>query len=98
MIRGSPLSCHRFFLTVFAVAVCVVASVSAAAQTRTNFASSITSESMTAVWVARERGLFKKYGLEMQYIVMPRSPLAIAALMAGEIDAAIVGPGHLISA
>jgi NitT/TauT family transport system substrate-binding protein len=98
MIRGSRSSCHRSFLTVFAVAFCLVASVSAAAQNRTNFASSITSESMTAVWVARERGLFKKHGLDMQYIVMPRSPLAIAALMAGEIDAAIVGPGHLISA
>lgn len=60
----------------------------AEAQVKTNFASSITSESMAAVWVARERGLFKKHGLDMQYIVMPRSPLAIAALMAGEIDAA----------
>jgi NitT/TauT family transport system substrate-binding protein len=98
MIRGSRSSCHRAVLTVIAVAVCVVASVSATAQTRTHFASSITSESMTAVWVARERGLFKKHGLEMQYIVMPRSPLAIAALLAGEIDAAIIGPGHLISA
>ena len=98
MICGSPLRSRRFFLTILAVAVCLCAQLSAHAQTRTNFASSITSESMTAVWVARERGLFKKHGLEMQYIVMPRSPLAIAALLAGEIDAAIVGPGHLISA
>lgn len=70
----------------------------AGAQIRTNFASSVTSESMTPMWVARERGLFKKHGLEMQYVVIPRSPLAVAALMAGEIDAAIIGPGHLISA
>jgi len=68
------------------------------ALTRTNFASSVTSESMTAVWVAREKGLFKKHGLDMQYIVMPRSPLAVAALIAGEIDVAIIGPGHLINA
>ncbi len=53
---------------------------------------------MAAVWVARDRGLFKKHGLEMQYILMPRSPLAVAALIAGEIDAAIIGPGHLLSA
>ena len=98
MVRGSPLRCRRFFLTVLAVAVCLCAPLSARSQIRTNFASSITSESMTAVWVARERGLFKKHGLEMQYILMPRSPLAIAALLAGEIDAAIVGGGHLISA
>jgi NitT/TauT family transport system substrate-binding protein len=53
---------------------------------------------MTAVWVARERGLFKKHGLDMQFILMPRNPLAVAALIAGEIDAAIIGPGHLVNA
>jgi hypothetical protein len=70
MIRGSRSRCHRAFLAVLAVAVCGVAGGSATAQTRTNFAPSITREGMTAVWVACERGL---------YIVMPRSPLAIAA-------------------
>jgi NitT/TauT family transport system substrate-binding protein len=68
------------------------------AQTRSNLAGSVTSESMTALWVARDRGLFKKHGLDMQFILMPRNPLAIAALLAGEIDAAIVGPGHVINA
>jgi NitT/TauT family transport system substrate-binding protein len=69
-----------------------------AAQTRSNLAGSVTSESMTALWVARDRGLFKKHGLDMQFILMPRNPLAIAALLAGEIDAAIVGPGHVVNA
>ena len=68
------------------------------AQTRTNLAGSVTSESMTALWVARDRGLFKKHGLDMQYILMPRNPLAVAALLAGEIDAAIIGPGHAVNA
>lgn len=71
---------------------------SSSAQTRSNFASSITSESMASVWVARQLGLFKKYGLETQYILMPRSPLAVAALLAGEIDVAVIGPGHLVNA
>ncbi|MGH7810973.1 MAG: ABC transporter substrate-binding protein [Candidatus Binatia bacterium] len=69
-----------------------------AAQTKSNLSSSVTSESMTHVWVARARGLFKKYGVDMQFILMPRNPLAIAALLAGEIDAAIIGPGHLVNA
>lgn len=69
-----------------------------AAQTRTNLAGSVTSETMTVLWVARDRDLFKKHGLDMQFILMPRNPLAIAALLAGEIDAAIVGPGHVINA
>jgi NitT/TauT family transport system substrate-binding protein len=68
------------------------------AQTKSNLSSSVTSESMTHVWVARERGLFKKHGIDMQFILMPRNPLAIAALLAGEIDAAIIGPGHLVNA
>lgn len=71
---------------------------SAPAQTKSNLASSVTSETMTHVWVARDRGLFKKYGVDMQFILMPRNPLAIAALLAGEIDAAIIGPGHLVNA
>ncbi len=68
------------------------------AQTRTNLAGSVTSESMTVLWVARDRSLFKKHGLDMQYILMPRNPLAVAALLAGEIDAAIIGPGHAVNA
>jgi len=69
-----------------------------AAQTRTNLAGSVTSESMAALWVARDRGLFRKYGIDVQFILMPRNALAVAALLAGEIDAAIVGPGHVINA
>lgn len=70
----------------------------AASLTRSNFASSITSESMAAVWVAKDRGLFRKHGLDVQFILMPRSPLAVAALIAGEIDMAVMGPGHLMNA
>ena len=73
-------------------------SVNAAGLIRTNFASSITSESMTVVWVAKERGFFQKYGLDVQSILMPRSALTVTALIAGEIDAAIIGPGHLLNA
>lgn len=70
----------------------------AATLTRTNFASSITSFSMAAVWVAQSRGLFEKNGLQVQFILMPRAPLAVAALMVGEIDMAVIGPGHLLNA
>ena len=76
----------------------VIVAERAAAQIKSNLSSSVTSESMAAVWVARDRGLFKKHGLDMQFILMPRNPLAIAALLAGEIDAAIIGPGHLVNA
>ncbi len=88
------------FSRLVAIAYIVMAGISAhaAALIRTNFASSITSESMAVVWVAKERGFFQKYGLEVQSIQMPRSALTVTALIAGEIDAAIIGPGHLLNA
>jgi NitT/TauT family transport system substrate-binding protein len=92
--RRLPLIC----LVLNGLLFSLIAPRQAAAQIKSNLSSSVTSESMTHVWVARDRGLFKKYGVDMQFILMPRNPLAIAALLAGEIDAAIVGPGHLVNA
>jgi len=53
---------------------------------------------MAALWVAKDRGFFSKYGLDVQFILMPRSAITIASLVAGEIDMAIVGPGNLLNA
>jgi NitT/TauT family transport system substrate-binding protein len=91
-------SAFRVSLLLAGLLVPLCAAQLADAQVKSNLSSSVTSESMTAVWVARERGLFKKHGLDMQFILMPRNPLAVAALIAGEIDAAIIGPGHLVNA
>lgn len=70
----------------------------AAGFTQSNFATSVTSFSMAPIWVAQKQGLFEKYGLRLQVILMPRAPLAVAALMLGEIDMAVIGPGHLLNA
>ncbi len=70
----------------------------AASAATSNFAMSITSESITAIWVAKDLGYLRKYGLEARFIQMPRSALTVAALIAGEIDMAIIGPGHLLNA
>ena len=81
VVRGF-IAYHRQQMVILAMTICLFAA-PAQAQIKTTFASSITSESMTPMWVARERGLFRKHGLDMQYVVIPRSPLAIAALVAG---------------
>ena len=94
--RRATAGLKRLYLVLILVAVSVPNP--SAAQVKSNLSSSVTSESMTALWVARDRGIFKKHGLDMQFILMPRNPLAIAALVAGEIDAAIIGPGHLVNA
>jgi ABC-type nitrate/sulfonate/bicarbonate transport system substrate-binding protein len=90
----------RFLWTVVAAAVLTngASQSSAAGLNRSNFASSITSESIAVIWVARDRGFFQRNGLELQFIQMPRSALSVAALIAGEIDMAIIGGGHLLNA
>jgi len=70
----------------------------AASVTVSNFATSITSESVAAIWVAKDRGLFRRYGLDVRFIQMPTSSVAVAALIAGEIDMGVIGPGHLLNA
>ena len=97
VIRSAFRACSCLFLVSLLLAI-LYGPQFLNAQVKSNLSSSVTSESMTAVWVARERGLFKKHGLDMQFILMPRNPLAVAALIAGEIDAAIIGPGHLVNA
>jgi len=69
-----------------------------AAAVKTNFAGAMTSDSITAVWVAKEQGLFQKHGLDLQYVVMPNGTLTIAALLSGEIDMGLGGPGHILDA
>jgi NitT/TauT family transport system substrate-binding protein len=98
MTTVSNISVARAFFLLLAALSFFGAPGEVAGQIKSNLSSSVTSEAMTAVWVARERGLFKKHGLDMQFILMPRNPLAVAALIAGEIDAAIIGPGHLVNA
>ncbi len=93
-----PLRRYQEFLLVFCFLWSFPFRADGASLTRSNFASSITSESMAAIWVAKDRGLFRKNGLDVQFILMPRSPLAVAALIAGEIDMAVIGPGHLMNA
>ncbi len=87
-----------FYLLSFCVLIGGQSHLGAASLTVSNFATSITSESMTVIWVAKDRGFFRKYGLDVQYIQMPKSSVALAALIAGEIDVAIIGPGHLLNA
>lgn len=95
---GIPVVLRVFLLFLAALSALLCRPGEAPGQIKTNLSSSVTSEAMTALWVARERGLFKKHGLDMQFILMPRNPLAVAALITGEIDAAIIGPGHLVNA
>ena len=83
------------------IVVCLILSTPFLAHTatvKTNFAGAMTSDSITAVWVAKEQGIFQKHGLDLQYVVMPNGTLTIAALLSGEIDMGLGGPGHILDA
>jgi len=92
------LSCASLALLFWFLCFGSLGRTEAASLTRSYFASSVTSESMSALWIARERGFFNKYGLDVQFVLMPRSAVTLASLVAGEIDMAIVGPGNLLNA
>lgn len=78
--------------------LCAAAQAVAATPIQSNFATSITSESIAAIWVAKDRGFLRKHGLDVRFILMPKSSVSVAAAIAGEIDAAVIGPGHLLNA
>jgi len=91
---------RRFSLSLLAAYLLIIGAAgnSAAGLIRSNFASSITSESIAVFWVARDQGFFQRNGLDIQFIQMPRSALSVAALIAGEIDMAVIGGGHILNA
>jgi len=67
-------------------------------QTKSNFGTSVTSQIMTVLWVAKDQNLFRKYGLDIQLIRMPSSAVSLSALLVGEVDMVAVGPGRLLNA
>lgn len=51
-----------------------------------------------ATWVAEEKGLFRKHGIEPQIIVMPGTAVGISALMAGDVQFLSAGGGIVVGA
>jgi len=66
--------------------------------TQSNFGTSVTSQIMTVLWVAKDQALFRKHGLDIQLIRMPSSAVSLSALLVGEVDMVAVGPGRLLNA
>ena len=51
-----------------------------------------------ATWVAEEKGLFKKHGLDPQIVIMPGTAVGISALMAGDVQFLNAGGNIIIGA
>src|ERR1043166_5202478 len=63
-----------------------------------NVVYTIVSGDSTALWIAHERGLFRKYGLDAQLEFITGSNQTIAAMMAGKVDFTNAGGGAVVDA
>src|SRR5688572_26757721 len=57
-----------------------------AAQERIRIAWSGVSPANSPIWVVQEKGLLKKHGIDGEVISISASPIALQALLAGEVD------------
>jgi len=47
--------------------------------------------SMAPMWIAKEVGFFKKYGLDVRVVFIPSGPTGTTAILAGEADVGVIG-------
>jgi sulfonate transport system substrate-binding protein len=83
-------------LTIFAAA-CVSFLSSALAQERMRIAWAGSTPSNTPIWVADQKGFFKKNGLNAEVIAISASTIVIQALLTGEVDFIIAPSATLVT-
>jgi NitT/TauT family transport system substrate-binding protein len=71
----------------------VAAGPAAAQLTKVKFGTALSPPSLDSItpYVARDRGLFRKYGLEVEILEFRGDAIATKALVAGEVEVAIFG-------
>jgi NitT/TauT family transport system substrate-binding protein len=90
---------HSLFSTFFVAAVALWTIQPANAQERLRVGLSSVSATQGAMWVAEEKGLFKKYGIDPEVIVMGGgASRVVSSLLAGEIQFSVGGGDAVIRA
>src|SRR5262245_61493239 len=88
---------HRMIVTIFALLFLCGITANAAAQERLNFVYiSPNAGSSSVFWVAKDMGLFKKHGLDVNVIYIEGTPKALMALFAGELQV-VAGTGPAVA-
>ncbi|MGH7831431.1 MAG: ABC transporter substrate-binding protein [Candidatus Binatia bacterium] len=87
----------RILATVLMVAVLLVLESSAFAQERIRVAWAGASPANSPIWVVQEKNLLKKHGLNPEIISITASPIALQALLAGEVDVVVTSVTTLVS-
>ena len=91
------LSLHLFVLScAFSISALWAAPKEAPAQERLNFAYiSPNASSSSVLWVAKEMGIFKKHGLDVNVIYIEGTPKALMSMFAGELQV-VAGTGPAV--
>lgn len=67
------------------------------AQERVRIAWAGASPANSPIWVVQEKGLLKKQGLDAEIITITASPIALQAMLAGEVDVVVTSVTTLVS-
>ena len=88
---------HIFCLCLALLGLCFSAPQPAAAQERIRIAWAGSTPSNTPIWVADQKGFFKKNGLQAEVIAISASTIVIQALLTGEVDFIIAPSATLVT-
>ncbi|HTM08353.1 MAG TPA: ABC transporter substrate-binding protein, partial [Verrucomicrobiae bacterium] len=75
----------------------VVTEISARAQERARIAWAGSTLAPTPVWVGRDRGFFKKNGIDAEVIAVNSGVTALQALLAKEVELAVISVPSLVA-
>jgi len=87
----------RVLARIFAIAIPLLFAVSAPAQERVRIAWAGASPANSPIWVVQDKGLLKKQGLDAEVISITASPIALQALLAGELDVIVTSVTTLVN-
>ena len=90
-----------YLIGLFVIALWLVLSPAAQAaqkNVKVRISQSAVSARSTVLWIAQERGLFAKHGIDMEVIYLRSSPLQMTALATGEVQFASSGGSPMLSA
>jgi NitT/TauT family transport system substrate-binding protein len=68
------------------------------AQVKITMGHAAVSPRVIPLWIAQEEGLFRKYGVEAQFVVFRGAPTLVASLVSGYIDIGLTAAGTVLGA
>ena len=87
-----------FFFGLFFLIAPTLALGAAATPVRVKIGTASFSSSTLSLWIAQERGIFTKHGIEAQTILIRGGPTLVASLMAGDINVAFTSGVSVLGA